>query len=87
MDWQAILKAALAHDKGPSSLENSMYFNLIINENHETAYTESKRFLDEYYTSDWSQWKVNIQSMIVRFSSYDQKQLLSRFITEAASLL
>ena len=107
--WRGIRTAALALDRRPSSLENAMYFNLNINENPEVAYTESKRFLDEYYSSDWPEWKVNVwtghgspsecaarllefkkagvQNMIIRFSSYDQKQQLSRFITDVAPLL
>jgi alkanesulfonate monooxygenase SsuD/methylene tetrahydromethanopterin reductase-like flavin-dependent oxidoreductase (luciferase family) len=41
-------------------MENSIYFNLNLNDDTEAAYTESKRFLDEYYSSDWPEWKVNV---------------------------
>ena len=102
--WQEILKSAAEHGRDTGQMENSMYFNLNINEDGAAAYTESKRFLDEYYSSDWPEWKVNVwtgygapeecvermrafttagvQTMIIRFTSYDQKAQLNRFITE-----
>ncbi|MFT4560323.1 MAG: alkanesulfonate monooxygenase SsuD [Gammaproteobacteria bacterium] len=46
--WQAIVTAAGEHGRDATRLENSMYFNLNINDDREVAYTESKRFLDEY---------------------------------------
>lgn len=107
--WQEILTATAAHGRKPDEMENSMYFNININDDHAVAYTESKRFLDEYYSSDWPEWKVNVwtgygtpqecadrlrafdevgvQTMIIRFPSYDQQGQLSRFLSEVVPLL
>jgi alkanesulfonate monooxygenase SsuD/methylene tetrahydromethanopterin reductase-like flavin-dependent oxidoreductase (luciferase family) len=107
--WRAILAAADSHGRDSAQLENSMYFNININDDRAAAYTESKRFLDEYYSSDWPEWRVNVwtaygspaecaerlrafdavgvQTLIVRFPSYDQNRQLSRFLAEVAPLL
>ena len=109
MAWQEILSATAVHGRDPALMENSMYFNLNINNDRAAAYTESKRFLDEYYSSDWPEWKVNVwtgygapeecaermrtfiaagvQTMIIRFTSYDQKGQLARFLAEIAPQL
>jgi hypothetical protein len=60
MAWQAILESATSQGRNKAELENSMYFNVNINEYRDVAYAESKRFLDEYYSSDWPEWKVNV---------------------------
>jgi alkanesulfonate monooxygenase SsuD/methylene tetrahydromethanopterin reductase-like flavin-dependent oxidoreductase (luciferase family) len=60
MAWQAILESATSQGRNKAELENSMYFNVNINEDRDVAYAESKRFLDEYYSSDWPEWKVNV---------------------------
>ena len=107
--WQAIREATQSHGRDPKAMDNSMYFSLNINEDEAAAYTESKRFLDEYYSSDWPEWKVNVwtgygapeqcasriralrdagvETMIIRFASYDQKAQLARFIKEVAPLV
>ena len=86
-----------------------MYFNVNINDDPGEAYNESKRFLDEYYSSDWPEWKVTVwtaygtpaecaermrafdtagvQTMIIRFPSYDQKEQLARFLSEVMPLV
>lgn len=58
--WQEICAAAKCHGRDPAALENSIYFNINLNDDPAAAYTESKRFLDEYYSSDWPEWKVNV---------------------------
>lgn len=58
--WRDIQQAATNHGRDGEVLENSIYFNLNINDEHRAAYTESKRFLDEYYSSDWPESKVNV---------------------------
>ena len=58
--WRDICDAAANHGRDAGQLENSLYFNLNINDDQTAAYTESKRFLDEYYSSDWPEWKVNV---------------------------
>jgi alkanesulfonate monooxygenase SsuD/methylene tetrahydromethanopterin reductase-like flavin-dependent oxidoreductase (luciferase family) len=40
--------------RNPDELETSLYHNININENREAALVESKRFLDTYYTEDFS---------------------------------
>lgn len=109
MAWQEIMAAASSHGRDPAHLENAIYFNLNIDDDPGAAYTESKRFLDEYYNSDWPEWKVNVwtacgtpaacmarmrafeaagvQTMIIRFTSYDQKAQLARFLAEVAPAL
>ena len=107
--WRAISNAAQNYGRDPASLENSIYFNVNLNDNPAAAYTEAKRFLDEYYSSDWPEWKVKIwtacgtpdvcaerikafqdvgaQTMILRFTAYDQKAQLARFLNEVTPLL
>ena len=107
--WREICNAAESHGRDPRQLENSIYFNLNLNDDSGEAYAESKRFLDEYYSSDWPEWKVNVwtacgspeecaerisafehvgaQTMIIRFTSYNQKAQLARFLDEVAPLL
>ena len=109
MTWQEILSATVAHGREPARMENAMYFNLNINDDRAAAYTESKRFLDEYYSSDWPEWKVNVwtgygapaecaerlrafnaagvQTLTIRFPSYDQKGQLARFLAEVVQQL
>jgi len=105
--WQAIKAAATGH--GRDVAENSIYFNVNLNDDPAAAYTEAKRFLDTYYSSDWPEWKVKVwtacgapetcaerirafrdvgaQTMILRFTAYDQKAQLARFLAEVAPLL
>ena len=107
--WQAIMAATVGYGRDPGHLENAIYFNLNLNDDPQAAYAESKRFLDEYYSSDWPEWKVNVwtacgapaecvariqafeaagaQTMIIRFTSYDQKAQLARFLTEVTPQL
>lgn len=107
--WQEICDAAKSRGRDFNQLENAIYFNLNLNDDEPAAYRESKQFLDEYYSSDWPEWKVNVwtacgapeqcaermrafksvgaQTMIIRFTSYDQKPQLKRFLEEVAPLL
>lgn len=50
--WEAILSAREEAGLNPASLDNSLYYNVNINENREQAAAESKRFLDTYYNFD-----------------------------------
>ena len=107
--WRNICDASETLGRDAAQLANAIYFNLNINDDSSAAYAESKRFLDEYYNSDWPEWKVNVwtacgapaacaermrayktagaQTMIIRFTSYDQKAQLERFLAEVAPLL
>jgi alkanesulfonate monooxygenase SsuD/methylene tetrahydromethanopterin reductase-like flavin-dependent oxidoreductase (luciferase family) len=107
--WREICDATESHGRDSAQLENAIYFNVNLNDDRAKAYAEAKRFLDEYYSSDWPEWKVNVwtacgvpaecaerirafdsagaQTMIIRFTSYDQKAQLARFLDEVAPLL
>ena len=58
--WSAIKDAAASLGRDQGSMENSIYFNVNLNDDPSAAFTEAKRFLDEYYSSDWPKWKVNV---------------------------
>jgi len=50
--WQAVRAAAATHGRDPAKIEGCVYHNVHIGE-RETAFEQSKRFLDEYYTTDF----------------------------------
>lgn len=50
--WEAVRAAAAAHGRDPSGIEGCAYHNVHIG-NRKDAYAQSKRFLDEYYTSNF----------------------------------
>lgn len=107
--WERIRDAARGHGRDADRLESGLYFNLNINDDVGKAYAESKRFLDEYYSTDWPESKINlwtaygpveaciarmreyaaagVQTMVVRFLSYDQRPQLRRFIKDVAPRL
>jgi len=51
--WQAVCDAAVANGREPSKIEGCVYHNVHIGD-REAAFEESKRFLDKYYTTDFS---------------------------------
>lgn len=107
--WGRIREAARGHGRDPDRLECALYYNLNINDDRAKAYAEAKRFLDEYYTTDFPEWKLNIwtaygppveclekmrayaaagiQTMVIRFLSYDQGAQLRRFLRDVAPRL
>ncbi|MEE8435601.1 MAG: LLM class flavin-dependent oxidoreductase [bacterium] len=58
--WQAIRESAAAHGRDPDAMESSLYFNLNIDDDREKAFAESKRFLDEYYSSDFKREQIDL---------------------------
>ncbi len=58
--WQTILEALKDEGKDPASFDNSLYYNVNINEDREAAFKESKRFLDTYYNRDWPEDVVDL---------------------------
>jgi alkanesulfonate monooxygenase SsuD/methylene tetrahydromethanopterin reductase-like flavin-dependent oxidoreductase (luciferase family) len=60
--WQAICEAAEQHGRDSQSLESSLYFDLNIDEDSEKAFAETKRFLDEYYSSDFTRERIDSRS-------------------------
>jgi len=107
--WGRIREAARGHGRNADRMECGIYYNLNINEDRKKGYAEAKRFLDEYYSTDFPESKVNlwtaygppdecmakmreyaaagVQTMVVRFPSYDQRTQLRRFIAEVAPRL
>jgi alkanesulfonate monooxygenase SsuD/methylene tetrahydromethanopterin reductase-like flavin-dependent oxidoreductase (luciferase family) len=58
--WDAIRAAAAAHGRDPSQLACGMYFNVNLNDDRGRAVAEAKRFLDEYYSADWPEPRVQL---------------------------
>ncbi len=50
--WMAVQEAATAHGRDAAALESCLYYNVHIGD-EQTAYVETKRFLDEYYSADF----------------------------------
>ena len=107
--WGRIREAARGYGRDADRMECGIYYNVNINEDGAKAYAEAKRFLDEYYSTDFPESKVNlwtaygppdeciakvrpyaaagVQTMVIRFLSYDQRAQLRRFIAEVAPRL
>jgi alkanesulfonate monooxygenase SsuD/methylene tetrahydromethanopterin reductase-like flavin-dependent oxidoreductase (luciferase family) len=104
--WSGILEAARSHGRDADRMECGLYFNVNLNDDPAAAFDESKRFLDEYYSTDfpvervklWTAYgpadecirklreyaAVGVQTMVLRFLSYDQPAQLQRFLDEVA---
>jgi alkanesulfonate monooxygenase SsuD/methylene tetrahydromethanopterin reductase-like flavin-dependent oxidoreductase (luciferase family) len=52
--WRRILDMAKEEGRDPSKIGSSLYHNININADRQTALDESKAFLDKYYTSNFS---------------------------------
>ncbi|MCH7479167.1 MAG: LLM class flavin-dependent oxidoreductase [SAR324 cluster bacterium] len=52
--WAEIRESAARNGRNPDSLESSLYYNINMNDNREEAFSESKRFLDQYYSADFT---------------------------------
>jgi alkanesulfonate monooxygenase SsuD/methylene tetrahydromethanopterin reductase-like flavin-dependent oxidoreductase (luciferase family) len=107
--WSGIRAAAQAHGRDPAAMQCGLYYNLNINDDRAAAFAESKRFLDEYYSTDFPEERLKlwtaygapdeclvrmrefaaagVQTMVIRFLSYDQPAQLRRFIAEVAPRL
>lgn len=51
--WQAVQESAAANGREPAGIEGCVYHNVHIGD-REAAFEQSKRFLDEYYSTDFS---------------------------------
>jgi len=51
---QELRRLAEAEGRDPSTIETHLYHNINVNEDRQAAVAESKRFLDTYYTWDYS---------------------------------
>jgi alkanesulfonate monooxygenase SsuD/methylene tetrahydromethanopterin reductase-like flavin-dependent oxidoreductase (luciferase family) len=108
-NWRQIQEMARAEGRDPSTLDSSIHQMVNINDDPEAAIAESKRFLDVYYSTDYSRevldvWVANgppemvaekllpyvragCQTPVLRFSAYDQKGQMRRFLDEVAPRL
>ncbi|MBI4590827.1 MAG: LLM class flavin-dependent oxidoreductase [Candidatus Rokubacteria bacterium] len=102
--WEAIRTAARANGRDPDRMESSLYYNVNVAENRREAFAETKRFLDQYYSTDFSEQRiegwtaygppsecaakireyasVGVQTLNIRFTSYDQGAQLRRFLAD-----
>lgn len=55
---QDIREQAIAADRDPGSIETHLYHNINLNPDREAAIAESKRFLDLYYTTDFTRERL-----------------------------
>ena len=56
--WATIRRYAEEEGRDPDRLENCLYHNINVNEDREAAYQETKRFLDAYYSANYSRERV-----------------------------
>ncbi|MGH7313472.1 MAG: LLM class flavin-dependent oxidoreductase, partial [Candidatus Rokuibacteriota bacterium] len=54
LQWAAITRMAREEGRDPAQLGSALYHNINVNEDRPAALAESKRFLDAYYTSNFS---------------------------------
>lgn len=107
--WEAIRAAARLGGRDAGRLESSLYYNVNVADDRQTAYLETKRFLDEYYGADFPEARISVwsaygppadcavkirafaaagvQTLNVRFTSYDQRAQLRRFLRDVVPLL
>jgi alkanesulfonate monooxygenase SsuD/methylene tetrahydromethanopterin reductase-like flavin-dependent oxidoreductase (luciferase family) len=108
-NWTAIQAMARAAGRDPATLDSSIHQMVNINDDPEAAVAESKRFLDVYYTTEYTRdvldmWvaygppemvaekllpyvRAGCQTPVLRFSAYDQKGQMRRFLAEVAPRL
>ena len=67
--WRAIRDSAAAHGRDPEAMESSLYFNLNIGDDREKAFAETKRFLDQYYSADFTRGQID------KWSAYGPAEL------------
>jgi alkanesulfonate monooxygenase SsuD/methylene tetrahydromethanopterin reductase-like flavin-dependent oxidoreductase (luciferase family) len=51
---QELRRLAVEAGRDPATIETHLYHNINVNEDRQAALEESKRFLDTYYTMDYS---------------------------------
>ncbi len=56
--WETILAYAREMGREPSALGNCLYHNINVNPDREAAFQETKRFLDAYYSADFSRARI-----------------------------
>ncbi len=58
--WGLIVDALRAEGRDPAAFDNTLYYNVNVNEDREAAAAESKRFLDTYYGFDISRPRLDV---------------------------
>lgn len=58
--WQRVQAALRAHGRDPGTFPNCLYFNVHIGDDLPRAYTESKKFIDLYYMTDFPRETVEM---------------------------
>ena len=71
--------------KLPAEFEVAVYYNINVNENRETAFTESKRFIDTYYNVNWP--RGVIENWVALRSPAECIEKLQTFIEAGATTI
>jgi alkanesulfonate monooxygenase SsuD/methylene tetrahydromethanopterin reductase-like flavin-dependent oxidoreductase (luciferase family) len=56
--WEFILQVGRAEGRDMSSFDNVLYHHINVNDDREQALADSKRFLDLYYSADYSRERL-----------------------------
>jgi alkanesulfonate monooxygenase SsuD/methylene tetrahydromethanopterin reductase-like flavin-dependent oxidoreductase (luciferase family) len=62
--WQRIQDYTREEGSDPSRLENCLYHNVNVNEHRAAALDETKRFLDAYYSADFTRERIEAWSAL-----------------------
>lgn len=62
--WRAILAYASEQGRDAARLENCLYHNINVNEDREAALAETKRFLDAYYSANFTRERMEAWSAL-----------------------
>jgi alkanesulfonate monooxygenase SsuD/methylene tetrahydromethanopterin reductase-like flavin-dependent oxidoreductase (luciferase family) len=107
--WQRILRYTREEGREPKAMRSSVYFNVNLNTSRESAFEESKRFLDTYYMTNntretLERWvamgrpdevvgrirdfaAAGVDTLTIRFPSWDQRGQLRWFLRDVAPAL
>lgn len=58
--WRLLQSSLREEGRDPAAFDNTLYYNVNINEDREAAAAESKRFLDAYYNFDISRPRLDV---------------------------
>ena len=62
--WQTIKTYTAEEGRDPSKLDNCLYHNINVNPDREAALDETKRFLDAYYSADYTRERIEAWSAL-----------------------
>jgi alkanesulfonate monooxygenase SsuD/methylene tetrahydromethanopterin reductase-like flavin-dependent oxidoreductase (luciferase family) len=62
--WQAIKAYALEEGRDPAALDNCLYHNINVNPDREAALEETRRFLDAYYSANYTRERIEAWSAL-----------------------